>query len=520
VTWPVWVPQNAPTASTLATLEARNPGRSDKSALIYLGWASHMMQDLSAPHHAANWSGKQHENQDTLGDNAAFYKSTPGQEKYLMDTFAAVDVDKLLGSVTAPKTRSSICSTLGVTDSQLLANSSNWSSVRPLFLSQAKAAFQSKKESGATVDDGAMYVKNAILGTIKLILCSAPSDAPTMGYTNTTFASGFVWSGASTGTFPANSSYSYNSSGGAPANTISNVGTGAYTVDFPGLAAEYGGNVQVTAYGGGSDRCKVGSWGTNGTALRAYVYCHNTAGQPSNTVFTASYVRRPGIGYGQNGGYLWADQPSATTTYTPSLPYQWNSAGQRNTVQRNGVGSYLATFPGVTVNGGSVEVTAYGSSSDYCKIGFWGNNVVEVNCYNNSGAPVDSRFTLNFTDQSPNGTASYQYAWADQPSAASYTPSTYYQGGAIAKECDSSVGTVTINRSSPGNYSAILPKMPPTFSNVKVTSYSGGAETCKVVNWYGSGSGTQVNIACFDTAGNPVDSYFDLVYSQTQIWVC
>jgi hypothetical protein len=519
-TWPVWVPATAPTTSTLSTMQVSKPGRSDRSALVYLGWAAHMMQDLAAPHHASNWSGMEHEQQDGLGDTPAFYQRVAGQEQYLMDSYAQADVDALLGSISAPKSRAAICSSLGVTDSQLVAGSNNWSSVRPLFLSQAKTAFGLRKASGATIDDGAQYVKNAILGTMKLLLCATPSSTPTVGYQNTTGASGFVWAGSTSGSGQASSSYSYNSTGSTVANTISWLGTGYARVDFPGLGDQIGGNVQVTAYGGSTDRCKVGGWGSSGSTLQAWVYCHNTAGQLVNTPFTASYVRRTGVGYNQTGGYVWADQPSAAS-YTPSPYYQYNAAGQRNTISRSGVGQYYVTFPGTTVNGGSVEVTAYGSGSEYCKIGYWSGNGVAVNCFANGGAPVDSLFTLNFTDQSPNGTPSYQYAWADQPTATNYTPSTYYQKGMIARECDTSAGTVTINRNGTGNYTAILPVLSPTGSNVKVTSYSGGAEMCKVVGWYGNGSsGTQVNIACYSPTGAPADTYFDLVYSSNQWIIC
>jgi hypothetical protein len=519
-TWPIWVPAQAPTTSTLSSMQADPPGRSDRAALVYLGWAAHMMQDLAAPHHASNWSGAEHQQQDGLGDTPAFYQSVPGQEQYLMDSYAAADVDALLGSVTAPKSRAAICSSLGVTDSQLIAGNNNWGAVRPLFLAQGRTAFGLHKPSGATIDDGAQYVKNAILGTIKLLLCATPSSTPTVGYYNTTGASGFVWAGSTSGSQQASSSYSYNSSGSNVANTITWLGTGYARVDFLGLGDQIGGNVQVTAYGSSTDRCKIGYWSNSGSTLQAYVYCHNIAGQPVNTPFTASYVRRTGIGYNQTGGYVWADQPTAAS-YTPSPYYQYNAAGQRNTITRSGVGQYLVNFPGTTVTGGSVEVTAYGTGSEYCKIGYWGSNMVAVNCYASGGTPIDTRFTLNFTDQSPNATPSYQYAWADQPTAASYTPSGYYQKGQLARDCDPSTGTVTMRRNGTGNYTAILPVLNPTGSNVKVTAYNGAGEMCKVVGWYGNGSsGTQVNIACFSPTGAPIDTYFDLIYSSNEWIIC
>jgi len=526
-TWPVWVSATTP---TLAMMEQQKPGRSDRAALIYLGWASHMMQDASAPHHAANWTGKEHQAQDDFGDLPYYYTLTPGYESYFMDYVIQPELDALLGSASNPKARASICSSLGITDNQIYAGNLNYSAVRPAFLQNAKTAFQNKHEGTitsiahsdyATVDTGAQTVKNAILGTVKLILCSTPSSVPTGGYQNNTFASGFVWAQSPTGTYTADANYSYSSSApfGSVANTITNLGTGVYRVDFPALGAETGGNVQVTAYGGGSERCKVGGWSSSGGTLSTIVYCHNTAGALVNTNFTASYLRRPGTSNGATGGYLWADQPT-TASYTPSIYYQYNATGARNTITRNGVGQYVATFPGVALNGGSVEVTAYGGGSEYCKVGGWGGNAVWVNCFANGGAPADTFFTLNFTDQSPIGTSSYQYAWAEQPTAASYTPSSYYQKGYLARECGTDAGSVSIQRWGTGNYAATLPVLSPVGSNVKVTAYGWGSETCKVAGWWGSGSGTTVNIVCFDALGQPIDTLFDFVYASKDYIIC
>jgi hypothetical protein len=172
------------------------------------------------------------------------------------------------------------------------------------------------------------------------------------------------------------------------------------------------------------------------------------------------------------------------------------------------------------VNGGSVQVTAYGGGSEYCEIGWWSGDTVNVNCYGYGGVPADSMFTVNFTDRSPIGTPSYQYAWASDPWSASYTPSTYYQSGAIAS-CLPDAGTVTMQRYGTGNYIADLPNISPTGSNVKVTAYGSSGETCKVAGWWGNGSqGTQVYVNCFDAYGSPVDAYFDLVYASREYIIC
>jgi hypothetical protein len=95
-TWPIWVPDGEafePSAgwdcfahtcdekleeSCLSypecvadyhrALVKRFPGKSRQAALIYLGWALHMVQDLAMPRHAANWIGTVHENVERLAD--------------------------------------------------------------------------------------------------------------------------------------------------------------------------------------------------------------------------------------------------------------------------------------------------------------------------------------------------------------------------------------------------------------------------------------------------------------------
>jgi hypothetical protein len=65
--------------------------------------------------------------------------------------------------------------------------------------------------------------------------------------------------------------------------------------------------------------------------------------------------------------YLLADQPTSSS-YTPPLAYQFNSSGATNTVVRTGVGAYTATLPFLAAYTGHVQVTAYGTGSERCKV--------------------------------------------------------------------------------------------------------------------------------------------------------
>jgi hypothetical protein len=336
----------------------------------------------------------------------------------------------------------------------------------------------------------------------------------------------YAWAQQATGTFIADPSYSRNSSGDffgqGVDNTITQLGTGWYHVRFPGIGTATGGNVQVTAYGSGSQRCKVQSWTNGGGDVDVYVYCYTAGGAAIDTRFSVAYVRKSGTG-ATDEAYVWANDPAAAS-YTPNLTYQFNSSGAQNTIVRQGVGVYAVTLPGQTAAGGTVEVTAYGLDSDYCKVSSWvqsgSDTVARVRCFDTTGAPSDSRFTLNFARaSSPNGGLAYSYAWANDPDAASYTPDLSYQKGFISGDVGDVVTDITAGRTSTGRYFVNLPGMSATGSNVQITAYGSGSEYCKVVRWHDDAVITQANVACFDAGGTPADSRFVIVYTDDKFVV-
>jgi hypothetical protein len=113
--------------------------------------------------------------------------------------------------------------------------------------------------------------------------------------------------------------------------------------------------------------------------------------------------------------YVWANNPTSAigVPYTPSVPYSYNAVGRSaaNLVTRTGVGIYSVTCKGVGGGplfggsgtwgpGGHVQVTAYGSDSDYCKVVSWvtggADFTANVRCFNTAGALSDDRFDLLF----------------------------------------------------------------------------------------------------------------------------
>jgi hypothetical protein len=206
---------------------------------------------------------------------------------------------------------------------------------------------------------------------------------------------------------PTTSSYTpgsdlrFNSTGGT--NTVTRSGTGNYTVTMPGLGAAGTGTVLVTAFGTDSKYCKVVFWSSNASSGRTInVHCYTAGGSPSDSQFTVTYANQiSNLGVtGAKAGYVWADQPAADS-YPPFSSYQYNSSGATNTVSRNGTGNYTVHLPGIGDNNGHVQVTAYGSGNERCKVGSWGafNNQLDatVLCFTPAGAPVDTFYTLSYT---------------------------------------------------------------------------------------------------------------------------
>ncbi len=222
--------------------------------------------------------------------------------------------------------------------------------------------------------------------------------------------------------------------------------------------------------------------------------------------------------------YLWANQPSAAS-YTPDLVYQRNSSGATNWVTRTSVGVYAVHLPNLggfdvisqrTDGSGTVHVTAYGSGTQICKVTGWGPGPplwsdlaqhIGVQCFDSSGARADTEFTLSYANANiPNRTpdADMAYLWADQWSAASYTP-------ALHRQFNSSGATNTVRRTGIGAYTASLPNLgTPAGGHVQVTAYGTRSDRCNVKIWPSPlGSTQEVQVRCF-SGGTPVDTRFTL----------
>ncbi|MEO6809050.1 MAG: M6 family metalloprotease domain-containing protein [Isosphaeraceae bacterium] len=117
--------------------------------------------------------------------------------------------------------------------------------------------------------------------------------------------------------------------------------------------------------------------------------------------------------------------------------------------------------------------------------------------------------TFKYSTGAPPSTTSGRlgFAWADQPAAASYTPSVTYA-------YNSAGGAITVTRTGTGVYSmkfAGLGGGGKAGGHVQVTAYGSAGETANVANWLSVGADFVVNVRCFNSAGKPVDARYNVM---------
>lgn len=226
-TWPIWVPESyseADTKAFLLSLLAERPGRSDRVAAIYLGWAAHMIQDGALPYHVANWQGIEHVRQESF-DGLGYRPRTdasPSNTIYVgtsianmtkvvlckgeatrvniglppiiptipptiplgwsptpdchdpyfvtMDEYIDAEVTRRFGTMN----RQEICANANITDDQLQAGRLNQEAVIPVFARGARRAHDARY---SYPPHGLERVRDSIVSTMELLMC-APPQAP------------------------------------------------------------------------------------------------------------------------------------------------------------------------------------------------------------------------------------------------------------------------------------------------------------------------------------------------------
>ena len=303
----------------------------------------------------------------------------------------------------------------------------------------------------------------------------------------------------------------FNSTGAS--NSVTIVQTGLFQVVMPGLGNGLNSDVQVNAYNsdGRPHYCMSQGWGSNnGVDVVAYVGCYDLSGNPLSADFSLLYQSRT-VPPGGNTGFVWADQPTASS-YTPASDYSFNSSGGTNTITRQGVGNYVVTLPGLR-GGGNPQVTAYGSTAAHCEVASWtkANTTASVNvlCFNPAGSLSDGYFDLSYTYGvlQTNGThgADGIYVFANRDGARSYVPHNYFrQDGSL---------NITATRFGPlkGQYSLQItnPDNRPFTTLIGfVTPVGTQGEICDVDEYDVYSGGFDMDLACYTSSGIPLNTQY------------
>lgn len=101
----------------------------------------------------------------------------------------------------------------------------------------------------------------------------------------------YVWANQPSGaSYTPAENYQFNSTGAL--NSVQRTGAGEYIVSLPGIVGgKSGGNAQVTAFGEGSEQCKVLHWFRLEAGVEVTVRCFNAAGQLVDAPFTLLYQK-------------------------------------------------------------------------------------------------------------------------------------------------------------------------------------------------------------------------------------
>ncbi len=207
--------------------------------------------------------------------------------------------------------------------------------------------------------------------------------------------------------------------------------------------------------------------------------------------------------------YLWSND-STSASYVANNGWVYNPTGNIE-VTHTGQGTYLVKFTGLgggSFNGGNVQVAAYGGNSTYCTVGNWNASgadfIATTNCYNITGSPVNSQFSMLVNWPRNANTGGNAFALVDDTSAVSIPNTTfafnsgnasdtakYFNSGAYAN----TVKFMNLNLSSIGG-------------NILVNAV-GSNNHCSVYTWNGTDFTTYVN--CVTPAGAAINTPYQVL---------
>ena len=177
-TWPIFVPEVGP-ANAVAFREAlldNTPGRSKNAALVYLGWALHLLQDTAVPHHARRWVSNNHNRLEKELDKRLKTRPDWGRERDFEDR-----LKKDLNAI--PKETGALCHRLGFHRdanrelSDFLKPGRKITGVQSVFRRTAERAKAGAKDKW-NEEMFMAAIENAVRSSLKLLICFGNVPAP------------------------------------------------------------------------------------------------------------------------------------------------------------------------------------------------------------------------------------------------------------------------------------------------------------------------------------------------------
>jgi hypothetical protein len=185
--------------------------------------------------------------------------------------------------------------------------------------------------------------------------------------------------------------------------TVDRVGAGSYVVRFPRIASRAGIAHVSTVLGNGPAFCQLARWYPAGADELVEVRCFHAGGAPEDTRFAVEFVARTGPFEVPGGTFAYANVNADATVADLFNPSDNSADGVISSAEDDNGPFYITEFPGIGDGelGGSVQVTAVSDQPRFCHlIGFdvvFGQLVVaNIRCFDASGLPVRSAFTLTY----------------------------------------------------------------------------------------------------------------------------
>ncbi|MET8177108.1 hypothetical protein [Streptomyces clavifer] len=290
---------------------------------------------------------------------------------------------------------------------------------------------------------------------------------------------------------------------------VDQIGLGSYVVHFP-MIGGVDGIAHATAVDSTGRWCQIVAWKDVGSGEDVYVNCYRPGGAPDNSTFTVLYTSSSGTPATPSGsyGYLYSDTSGIALT-------QYNSTGAVNSVSHGATGVWKAWLPGLGLSSqaGNLQVTAVDTRQGArCKVSDWApgtaGQTVQVACYDASGAPYDTRWTLSYSHLRA------VHGPAFPPKAFGYL---WYNGSLPTLTNYNSSGAANTLGGSGAPFVVTMPSIAVPSDTAQTTAYGRGADYCGLHAPWDRSSGTvRLYVSCFGPGGAPVKVPFFTAYTSAR----